>query len=128
MDVERLASEMTAWEQAPLNTMTLLHAGVCYRALVLPEGVCAVGEVLSQPSTLLLFGDVTMAGEPNKRYKGFHVIPAQAGVQRAVYAHSDTFIITTSRTDAHTAEEAVQAMTGNSQRLLELGLLLEVGK
>lgn len=116
--VRRLEVELLAMPQIDLQTQMLLHGGICARTILIPAGVALTGAETKKANVCIVIGDITVTtDEGTKRLTGFHVIPANAGLKRAGFAHVDTFWVTVWPTAAARAEDAEDEMTDESGRL-----------
>lgn len=96
---EKLAALTVHLATVPQVDLPVRHFfanGLYGRELYIPAGVCAVGRHHKHEQITIVMGDCTLVtpGEAPRRIVGYEVTSTPAGVERAVYAHADTFITT----------------------------------
>lgn len=89
-----LQDHLAAMPQLDLPVRHFFANGLYGRELYVPAGVCAVGKIHKHEQITVVMGDCTMVtpGEEPVHIVGYHISSTPAGVKRAVYAHTDTFI------------------------------------
>jgi hypothetical protein len=98
--------------QVDLNTENLIHGRMCARTIFVPKGTVLTGVYTKVDNTCIVSGDITVTtSKGNKRFTGFHVLPAEAGFKRAGFAHEDTWWTTVHHTDFTDLSDIEQEMT-----------------
>lgn len=94
--MQLLAEHLAAMPQLDLPVRHFFANGLYGRELYVPAGVCAIGRHHLHEQITIVMGDCTMVtpGEEPVHIVGYQIAPTPAGVERAVYAHADTFITT----------------------------------
>lgn len=91
-----LTAHLAEMPQVELPVRHFFADGLYGRELYIPAGMCAVGRHHKHEQITIVMGDCTLVtpGELPKRITGYEVTSTPAGVERAVYAHADTFVTT----------------------------------
>lgn len=104
--------------QVTIDTSHTFHAGVYTRTIFIPEGVVMTGALIKIPTTLIIYGDVTVTvGDGSMRLTGYNVISASSGRKQIFYAHTDTHLSMIFATSCTTIEDAENEFTDESDRL-----------
>lgn len=117
--VQVIESEMSQYPQLFIETTHTLHDYVYTRTIKIPAGVVITGALIKIPTTLILYGDVSVyVGGSTKRLQGYRVIPAPANRKQIFYAHEDTYLTMSFATSAKTVTEAEEEFTDETDKLL----------
>lgn len=123
--VTELESHAARYEQIPLVTRHLIHAGQYHRTITVPAGAMITGAVIKRATTLTISGHVCVyvGNNESREIAGYHVIPASAGRKQAFLAIEDTHITMSFPTLATTVSEAEAEFTDETDKLMsrELG-------
>lgn len=110
--VMALEAELSKLPQLEQDLHHHFSDGVYARELRLPAGTVATGKTHRHAHlSFLLKGDISVLTEEGvKRLQGPAIVPANAGIKRAVYTHTDTVWVTihaTTETDLDEIERQV---------------------
>ena len=110
-DICRLQDAMQQLPQFDLQAEHAFLPGQYLRTLRMPAGAMVVGKRHRHRHALIVTGHVTIRTEAGMvELQGTHVIDSMPGMKRAIYAHSDSVLITThltAETDLAKIEEHV---------------------
>jgi hypothetical protein len=117
--VSNLEAEMLKAEQVDIQTVHVIHAGLYSRSIRMPAGVVLVGALVKIPTVLTISGNCSMLIDGEWiEFAGYHTVPASAGRKQVFYAHADTFITMTFKTDAQTVVQAEAEFTDEFNKLM----------
>jgi hypothetical protein len=115
-DLERLNLQ---FNQTPIATQHLIHAGMYARTIMIPAGVLLTGALIKRATTLVLSGDASFLTEDGPtRIAGYCVIPASAHRKQAFLAHADTHLTMLFPTTARTVWDAEDEFTDEADLLM----------
>ena len=118
--VRRLQDWALQQPQLDIPTHHTLHGGMYARTICLKAGALIVGAHIKVPTVLVLSGDASVfvgGDERERRYAGYHVVPAQPGRKQVFLAHADTHLTMLFPTSAQTVAEAENEFTDEAQAL-----------
>jgi hypothetical protein len=125
--IARLEQSMRDLPQVDMQTTHALSGGVYARTVFIPAGCVVVGATHRKDHICIIDGDVeTILDGQNRRIEGRVVINGQAGVKRAVYAHSDTLWTTVCATGLRDIAE-IEAELVEEPEMLQTRLMIETG-
>jgi hypothetical protein len=108
-NVRALEAISRQFEQKPIATYHLIHAGLYARTITIPAGTLLTGALIKRATILILSGDATVStGADSLRLAGYHVLPASAHRKQVFLAHTDTqltMLFPTKTTDICIAED-----------------------
>ena len=113
-----LKKKLRQLPQLSIATQHLIHGGMYARTVFIPAGSVVTGAKTNLDNICTVSGDVTVSTDKGViRLTGYHVIPANSGYSRAVYAHADTHWTTFLVTDSDNVQAIEQAMTDDAATL-----------
>ena len=117
-------------EELPVDHF--VHAGMYYRALTIPEGVCLTGKIhFDDHICILEQGDLSvMTDDGMKRLQAPARFQARSGLKKIGYAHTDVIFSTVHKTDLTDLDEIENVLFGDGditwvKELLEDKLLCQ---
>jgi hypothetical protein len=117
--VVALQEVMHQHPQEQLHTDHVLHGGVYSRTILIKAGCVLAGALVKVPTTLTLFGDITVfANDESVRLTGYNVLPASGNRKQAFIAHEDTYLTMAFMTSATTIADAEKEFTDEADNLL----------
>lgn len=79
-------------EQVPVPVRHTFTPGLYLREVFVPAGSVAIGKIHRHDHLCFVLGDITVySADGLRRVEGYEHFETRAGVQRAVYAHADTW-------------------------------------
>ena len=112
---ERLGLQLP---QTKLETVHVVHGGVCARTILIPAGTVLTGAELDVDTVCVIVGDITVTTDDGvKRFSGHNILPAIKGNKRIGITHEDTYWTMVFKTDCDSIEEIEEQMTREHNRL-----------
>lgn len=125
---ERIHTLRDAIGEMPQVDCPIRHffaGGLYAREMFIPAGVCAVGKLHRFDQITMVLGDITMVtpGEEPVRINTCEPFVSPAGIERAAYAHVDSFITTFHHNpdDLRDPDELVAKLTAPDSEALFFG-------
>lgn len=116
--VRALDADLKRLDQVSISTHHQIHGGIYTRTICLQKGVALTGVLIKIPTTLVIYGDVTVfTGTDEVRISGYAVLPGSAGRKQAYIANTDTWMSMSFPTQAASVEEAENQFTDEPEFL-----------
>jgi hypothetical protein len=120
--IEKIASAQNKcleYEQLPIKTDHVIHAGMYLRTITMPPGTALIGTLIKRPTAVITVGSAkVLVGQDWVDVDGYRVLPASAN-RKQVFVSCGPFIVTMAfPTSAKTVEEAEADFTDEIEDLL----------
>lgn len=117
---ERMVDAIGEFPQITIGTDHVIHAGLYARTVTVARGLMVGGTVIKIPTLLIVNGDITLwVGEGHeKRYVGYHVLPASAFRRSVFIANADTSLTMIFATQADSIYAAEDEFAEEPEKLM----------